>query len=85
MSDPTITINYTKDSTWGYNWWIENRESNTESRKVAFRRAKVSNLFGGAVSGLHKGIFQLLRPVTDAKGLARQLQQVHCSAHSCLK
>jgi hypothetical protein len=23
--------------------------------------------------------------VTDAKGLARQLQQVHYSAHSCLK
>jgi hypothetical protein len=23
--------------------------------------------------------------VTDAKGLARQLQQVHCSAYSCLK
>jgi hypothetical protein len=23
--------------------------------------------------------------VTDAKGLARQLQQVHCSAHSSLK
>jgi hypothetical protein len=30
---------------------MENRESNAESRKVAFRRAKVSNLFGGAVRG----------------------------------
>jgi hypothetical protein len=29
--------------------------------------------------------FFYFRGVMDAKGLARQLQQVHCSAHSSLK